>query len=1055
MIALLKFELGAFLKRTGIYIVFFLLFALGFFIGIKLSLSPGGEIYLNSPYAIANMIGLLSLCNIFITTLFAAQVLFKEHDSGFSLILYATSITRLEYLLSRFFTVLLLSLLCFSLLIFGYLSGHLADTDRASYQAFNLWYYLQPILILGFPNLLLCAALVSSVAWSLHSKLMVYLAGLFIYIIYLVMLTYSGSPMMASSLPQSEEALRLSAQLDPFGLSAFYEQTNLWTVAKKNNAVFSLSGDMLLNRIGYLFLSLMILSLVFLRFRLRIKQNGDQRKKGVEDQATTLNFPYQQLIGYPHGWKYGYQSLKSLVNMEFNVLVKSIPFVLISLGLVFYLSMEFYGSIDQGIRLPQQYATSALMVNRILFNLPGILILVILFYAHELYWKSKNARFDLIECSTPAPPILLLISKWISLSIMVILLTTIIIITGIAFQVLFNYARIEWQIYFTLYWLIDVQLVICIGITLLLQKMINLSWIGLLISSIFILVLATSFGKTLGITNPLLRFIAPYTARYSEMNGWDNYMVSFSWRILFGISLVSLIWMVKAFNLNRLSPKKLFSLSIPLLVMLFSGIYFYRKSPKISVAQEMEKLENYERSYRKFRDIAQPVITSVKTRIDLYPVENTYQVSGIYVLKNKDKLPITRLLLNFHEAIQVENIVCQTGVRSEVLSKKNGLVQLQQPMMPGDSAIFSFSFRSGWNGFMGHESFNAIVRNGTFLRISNYFPRFGYQPDKEISNAAERRKRNLPKPTPLIKLEAQRRQNEFIDLDMTVSVPTGQTVIGVGDLARQWKSKDRNYFNYQSSGPIPFRFGLSAAAYKLTQMRFKGINIEVYYDEHHFENVQHLIRNAARALDYCEDNFGPYPYKTIRFAEVSSFTDGFAGTAYPATVFMTEHLIFHNNLQTDRGQDVINELAAHELSHQWWGNAQLAPAEREGSKLLTETLAMYTELVLANRYLGIDAMRAKVKIHEQIYLSERGFGKEVPLFRARPEDTHLYYSKGLVVMAKLRELIGETRINLALRNLLKEHAYPNLPPISTDLLTELHRVSDVSLHRKIDKLFGR
>ncbi|MFW0718662.1 M1 family aminopeptidase [Pedobacter sp. N23S346] len=1055
MIALLKFELGAFLKQPGIYIVFFLLFALGFFIGIKLSFSPGSEIYCNSPYAIANMIGLLSLCNIFITTLLAAQILFKEHDSRFSLVLYATPITRFEYLLSRFITVLLLGLLCFSLLIFGYLSGHLADTDRASYRAFNLWYYLQPVLILGFPNLLLCAVLVSSVAWSLRSKLMVYLTGLFIYIIYLVMLTYSGSPMMASGLPQSKEALRLSAQLDPFGLSAFYEQTNLWTVVQKNNEVFGLSGDLLLNRIGYLFLSLMILSVVFLRFQLRIKNSGDQRNKAVEDKAVILNLPYKYLISHPHGWKCNYQALKSLVNMEFKVLVKSIPFVLISLGLVFYLSMEFYGSIDQGIRLPQQYATSTLMINRILFNLPGILILVILFYAHELYWKSKEARFDLIECSTPTPPILLLLSKWISLSIIIILLTTIIIITGIAFQVLFDYVRIDWQIYFTLYWLIDVPLVICIGITLLLQKIINLRWTGLLISSVFILVLATSLGKTLGITNPLLRFAASYSARYSEMNGWDNYLVSFSWRLLFGIGLISLLWMAKAFSLSRLSLKKLFSLAIPLLIMLFSGIYIYRKSPKISADQEMGKLETYERNYRKFSNIAQPVVTSVKTRIDLYPAENTYHVSGVYVLKNKWKLPISQLLLDFHNAIQVEKVVYQVGARSEVLSKKNGMVQLHQPLMPGDSAIFSFSFGSGWNGFIGHEPFNAIVKNGTFLRISNYFPRFGYQPDKEISSAAERRKRSLPKPTPLIKLEAPRGRNDFINLDMTVSVPIGQRVIGVGNLAGQWKSNGRNYFHYQSAGPIPFRFGLSAAAYKLKKMRFKGINIEVYYDERHFENVAHLIKNAARTLDYCQTNFGPYPYKTIRFAEVSSFTDGFAGTAYPATIFMTEQLIFHNNLRTDRGQNVINELAAHELSHQWWGNAQLAPDEREGSKVLTETLAMYTELVLANRYLGIDAVRDKVKIHEQIYLNERGFGEEVPLFRARPEDTHLYYSKGLVVMAKLNELIGEKRINLALRNLLKKHAYPNQPPISTDLLMELHRVIDVSIHSKIDKLFDR
>lgn len=1057
MTTLLKFELGNFLRRPVIYIGLFLLLALGFFIGLKLSFSPGNEIYRNSPYAVANMVGLLSLCSIFITTAFATQIMLKEQDSGFSLILYATPVSKIDYLMSRFSALLLLSALSFVLLILGYVLGHLADPDRVAYGPFVPWHYFQPVFLLGIPNLLFCAVIVSAVAWTFRNKLLIYLTGLFIYIIYLVLLTYSGSPMMAGALPQSQEALRLSALIDPFGLSAFYEQTNLWTLAQKNSDVLHLGGNIVWNRLGYLLISLSILLLVCVRFSFSLKELSEKRKsRKIMAADKTIARPYQAVAVSPVGWYYIFKVLKSLFKLDLAVLTKSIPFVLISLSLAFYLSMEFYGSIDQGIRLPQQYASTALMANRILYNLPGLLIIIILFYVHELYWRSKESRFDLIECTTPAEPLFFVASKWISISLLVIVLTTIVISTAIIFQILFGYAFIEWRVYFTLYWLICTPIMIGLSIVLLIQKLINQKWVGLLVSSLFIVLLTTSFGKLLGITNPMLRFFAPYSARYSEMTGWDDYLSVFSWRMVFGLSLISLLWIITARGLRRWSFIKVFAFGFLSIVMLVSGAYIFASLYSGQGAtSEIDRLTAYERSYRKFQYLAQPVVMSVTTNIDLEPVQNAYRVAGQYSLKNEGKMPIRSLLLNLNDDVEVTKVTYEAGNGKERLNAATGLYQLKNALMPGEHAVLNFSFAYRWNGFTGHDPFNAIVKNGSFLRISNYFPRFGYQPDNEVSSLSERRKRGLGVLSPLKKLDAPRGVNHLIDLDMTVSVPESQRVIGVGQLLKEWKSDGRDFYRYISGAPIPFRFGLSAAAYEMRSMRWRGVNIEVYYHSKHGENVDHLMKNAARTIEYCEENFGPYPYKTLRFAEVSSFTEGFAGTAYPATIFMTEQMIFHNNLLADRNQDVINELAAHEVSHQWWGNAQLSPDERQGSKVLTETLAMYTELMLAEHYLGSAAAKDKVRIHEQIYLNERGFGHEVPLYISRPQDTHLYYSKGLVVMSRLKGLIGEEKINTALKNLLTKFSYPAPPPVSTDLLTELHRVTPRSLHGKIDDLFTR
>ncbi|MET1055435.1 MAG: M1 family aminopeptidase [Pedobacter sp.] len=1054
MIALLKFEMGAYLKKPGIYIIFALLLALGFFVGLKLSFSPGNEIYRNAPYNIANMVGLLSLTGIFTTTILAVQIHFKERDARFGLILYATPISKTQYLSSRFFALFGLSFICFILLVAGYLTGHLADSDRQAYQKFNLWFYLQPILLLALPNIFLCSVLISAVAWFSRNKLMVYLTGLFIYITYLVVLTYSGSPMMAGGLPQSTQALELAAKADPFGQSAFYQQTNLWTVAQKNTLLLQLSGNLLLNRLVYLTAAAALMLAVYSRFKFQVDDNDNTRsKKAVsEHDKGSTSFAYKPVPGKIEGAGYQASVLRSLVKLDTKLVIKSIPFVLIAVGLIFYMCMEFYGSIDQGIRLPEQHASTALMANRIVYNLPGLLLLVILFYAHELYWRSAGTGFDLIENSTPVTKSTLLVAKWITLSTVIILLTSIIVLTGIIFQVIFQYTIIDWTVYAALYWLIDLPLVISAGVVLLTQHWVHRKWSGLLITCLVMLLLTTSAGKTVGILHPLLRFPAAYAAKYSEMNGWDDYLRSFSWRMLYGVSLTATLW------IGSTSGRKNFlghswRLGLSLILCILTGIYIYKQTPPLETEQSLHSQQTYEQRYRKYNELLQPVVTTVNASVDLYPERNAYQVSGRYILKNKSNKPVDSLLLNFDEDVVMETATYQHGSYKQPVSNRTGFLRLQQPLMPSESALFRFSFSYHWSGFTGHQSFNAIVHNGSFLRISNYFPRFGYQQEREIASESERRKRHLGKQTPLVKLEAPRGRNDFINLQMAVSVPSGQMVVGVGELICEWQEKGRDHFLYRSDRPIPFRFGLSAARYEKRVVIYKGTVIEVYYHSRHFENVNKLLQNACRTMDYCQSNFGPYPFKTIRFAEVSSFTDGFAGTAYPATIFMTEHLLFHDNLPGDKGQDVINELAAHELSHQWWGTAQLAPDEREGSKILTETLAMYTELMLARHLVGAAAVNEKLAVHEAIYLSERGFTEQTPLLKVNSDDTYLYYSKGLLVMAKLEQLIGEENVNKALRNLLRKYAYPLGPPVASDLLNELHQVTDSSLHTQIDDLF--
>ncbi|WP_420152424.1 M1 family aminopeptidase [Siphonobacter sp.] len=1045
MKATFTFELYSYFRKPGFYLSLALALFIGYFIGSQLTFSPSKELTRYGSYALTHLTGLLNLAGMFITAFFSAQVFFQEKDANLETVLYALPLRKVPFLMGQFTVVFLLSALLMLSLSTGVLLSQFTQTEYSS--PIQWTYYAQPFFLFSVPNLFLYVALLSGVAWFSSRKLLVYMVALLLYMAYLVVMLYAGSPLMSAALPASQQARYWAALLDPLGLSAFYDQTNHWTIVQKNSQLLQLSGVLLLNRCGYLLFSGLVIGFSLLRYRFQIPTKSRRSPKSL---AHSFQGQYHPLTGFAQGITYHYSVLISEVRLSLLWIIRSIPFAVLALSLMFYMAMEYYGTLDQGIRLPERYATTAVFVNRILANFPGLQVGIVLFYSHELFYRSRNEGFSLLERSTPAEQVTQLVAQWLSLSLLHVLMLTLVIGVALVFQWMYQYPTVDWSAYAALYAFIGLPVSISSGLALCLYWLIPQKGLSLLVATVLVLLVSTSLGKFIGLTHPLIRLAAPYSGRYSEMNGWDAYVESFNWRLAYGWSVVLLLL---TFTVQRKSPHLR---SIPVLVLflvgsLTLGLTIHAQVPKRS--DRLAEQQWYEQQFRRFRDQPKPCVTDVQTQVDLFPEQHRYLVRGTYQLVNQSSQTLDQMLWTIPKGIDLDSLVWVRGQLRKVLPHQTHLMRLEKPLQPGDTAQLHFSFHSGWDGFSGHESFNAIVQNGTFIRLSNYFPQIGYQTALEITSPEERRNRGLGPASPLRPLEAPRSPTDFIRLDMLVSTSASQTVVGVGSLVGQWTQQDRRYFHFQTPTPIPFRFAVSSAQYQLRRVIHRGTGIEVYYDPKHPENVNHLIQRTQRALDYCQREFGPYPFPVIRFAEVSSFTSGFAGTAYPASIFMTEDLLFHANLAGDQQQDVINELAAHELSHQWWGANQLVPDEREGSKLLTETLAMYTELMLVKHTLGHEKALEHVALHRGIYEQERGFTTEEPLYRVKPENDHLHYSKGLVAMYQLSELIGEKRLNQALRRLLAAHAYPNAAPVSTDFLEELYRVSPPATHSKIDALF--
>ncbi len=1054
---ILLFDLISFRKGILNHAIMILLIGAGVFCGKNFNMSVGEGIFLNGSYTTGFMVAFLSLSIVFIATVIGSRLLFREWDAGIDQIMFSLPLSKKNFVAGRFASFTLLVFACFSLVFLGFVTGQIVRTGSEMRAGFHLFYYLYPLLVFGLINTVIVCSFLFYVAIATKNRMLVVIGGLLIYILYMIGLVYSGSPFMSNSLPQSEWAQKISAISDPFGLSSYFYTSKGFTAAQRNVLLVPLTGFFLLNRILVIGVSMLLVFLGYRSFSFTppAKDSSRSREKATAANQPVFNRQNDMLALSPvFNFSSGIQSVISYVKIDWLYIFKSVALSAASALLLFYVGMDMYAEIEKGIRLPQKYASSGLMASTINehFYLLGILLTA--YFVNDIFWRSHITGFSPIENATFYSKSKM-VAHWLSSNLLILLFTLLLIAEGILFQYIYGYVHLDIKAYLGVLVFNTLPLILFSAFLILINGLLKNKFMALGCTVMVTLLFATPVSAEL-FSLPLLRFFSGYQGTYSDFNGYGIYLGTFVSRLIFGYGIIGILWMI--FILIKRKTRKGPAIAAIFVLSLFSvyGAAAFLKGyrPKNEM-QEWKWAATYEKQYRKFQDFSQPTITDVKTSIDLYPSQNVYVIRGSYVLKNLSNQTVDKILINFNKDLEIENGSFHFHNQIVQIDERQTEIDLLRAMKPGEEAALTFKISYHWKVVNGHQSFNSIIRNGSFIRISRYYPSIGYQPGYELENAYQRKEFGLGQPSPIKKLEAPKTNpQDFINLDMIISTEAGQTAIGTGELTQQWKTGNRQYFHYRPQQPVPFRFAVSSANYTVKRSTYDDIRINVYYHPQHFENVQRLIDNAKLALAYCTQNFGTYPFKSITFAEVSSFTRGINATTYPAVIFMAEDISFHANLKADKHQDVINELAGHEVSHVWWGNNQISPDDREGAPMLTETLAMYTEMMICKKIYGEKKMLERLKVQVQIYEASKGFAHNQPLYKVTDENPHIYYARGAIAMVRLSQLLGEQTVNKALRYFLQKYKYPNRP-ITTDLLNEFYQVSDKKYHHRIEQIFTK
>jgi ABC-type transport system involved in multi-copper enzyme maturation permease subunit len=1072
IIDLLKFEVFYQRKQRALIGLAIVFLFYGLMLGQQ-NYAPA-NVNFNSAHQLSYYTSFMSLGTVFIIMFFAISGLLRDLKHKMDSIIFTTSITKFQFFVSRFLGVFLFGLLAFTPFFIGFLIGTQSpglDPDRLS--EFNLMAYLWPWFIFILPNTFIMSAILFSVALLTKNNVATYLGATCIYVLYIICSIVLNSPLIAQSIPPTESGMMMAALLDPFGIAAFFEQTQFWTPFEKNTELLSLSGFLLKNRLIWMLFGFGILALSYKLFSFKMaNQRLKKEKKAVKIEVSKMAY---RTIDISLNTKGRRLAFISLVQSDIRATFKSLPFWAMILVWLFIVISEFVSRIQGGGEYHDSlYATSNILISNYTQPLGFFALLLIVFYSAELANRSRDYKFDGILDVTPVSNIALFMSKWVSLLLLPIILISSAILMSVIFQISKGFYDFNWPLYTSLFYYNGAEYVFYSIFALFLQSIIPNKYLGMGLTVLAIALLNFA-GPSIGIQHPMLRLGYIPLPSYSEMNGFAQSTKAFYHLTLYWFSLGGILAVISFKLLKRGANSdfksqvqkltsgwgkgQLAALSIFGILFLSSAGLVYYNTNVLSEYRSMDDYlnirETYERKFKQYDGLATLSRIALKTELDLYPSEQNYDLRADEILKNESSKPISKMLVQEQEQLTKIQIEGANLVEYDSLTGTY-LFEFDQPIQPEEEVGMTYEINKRLKGY---EADISVVKNGTYLAFNAFYPNFGYSIGREIASNFEREKRGLPKKEQEASieehLEVYGNKLDRATFETVISTEADQTAVSSGNLINQWTAGDRSYFHYKTATAILPAIGYFSADFSVKKDLHNGISIEQYYHANNGYNVDRITESTELTLDYCIENFGAYPFDYIRIAEVPAHWS-FGGYAHPGLISMVEDRLYLADIRDPKSFDIVAKRTIHEVAHQWWGHI-LSPSRGEGASFFVEGLAQYTEAIIMEKRYGKSAVWNLAENANRRYFQGRSFTSEPePAIYKQLGESYLGYGKNLTVMLALVDLIGEDTVNQVLRTITDRQRQDNNYPVNTLVfLEELNKVTPYQHHALIDDWFKK
>ncbi len=1072
MLEFFLFEIRMRLRQPAVYL-FALLFALLAFGATASDVvqvgGAGGQTKLDSPYVIAQLLGVFCLLAVLIVTAFTAGAIVRDFESGAYELFYTRPIRKRDYLLGRFAggyvaTVLVMVGACLGLALGA--SMPWVESERT--LGFSPMHYLHPLLVIAMPGLLVMGSIFFAIATLTRRMLWAYVSVAGFFVLYIV------SQAWASDLDNDT----IAALLDPFGLATVDHVTRYWTPAERNTQLVPVTGIFGLNRLLWLGVGVVMLAVTLAKFQLRAPTLHAKTPPPDEGPRPSLEGPLPR-VAPQDGPRVRLQQVLFRTRVELRGIVSSTAYVVLAVFAAMNVLGNAFGTIDQVFGTPV-YPVTQLMLRVVDGGLSLFLLIVVTFYAGELVWRERKVHMADVHDALPIPNWVPLLSKLGALLAAVAILTGVGMLTGMAIQLAKGWTHLEPSLYAAgLFGVSFFDWALLCVLAIFFQVVTNHRYAGYALMGLQFVLLAVL--PSLDLDHHMYRLGSAPDGPYSDMNGYGHFLEPMVWlRAYWGwvalvlVLIANLLWVRGTdprFRLRlREARRRVTRFNTALLAMAVAGFFgtgafVYWNTNVLNdyvPGDAVEDLQQrYEERYKQYEGLPHPRIVATEIEVDLWPEERKVDLRGTMTLRNKTEAPIDVLHVRLDRELDVHAFSLDQHTL-ELHDDELGyrIYRLDAPLAPGAEMVVTFDLTWQEHGFPNSGSNTDVVANGSFFHNDRYVPHFGYEPGFELSDPDERRERGLPEKPRMPPLEDESarastyisNEADWVDFKATISTSADQIALAPGYLVDEWTSGDRRWFRYEMDAPILNFWAFLSARYTVARDRWNDVAIEVYYHEPHHHNVERMIYAVKQALAYCSESFSPYQHRQMRIVEFPRYAS-FA-QSLPNIVPYSESIGFIADLRDPENIDYVFYVTAHEVAHQWWAH-QVIGANTQGSTVMSETLAQYSALMVMEKEYGRDKMRKFLRHELDDYLRGRAGERhrELPLVRVENQP-YIHYNKGSLVMYALREYLGEDVLNRALASYVERVAFQD-PPYTTslELVEAIREVTSPKYAYLIEDLF--
>jgi aminopeptidase N len=1040
----------------------------------QVQIGAGGNVHKNAPFAIAQIMQILSLFYMFVSTAFVANVIVRDDETGFGSIVRATRITRGAYLIGRFggaFVAAATGYLVIPLAI--WIGSHMPWVDDELLGPNRFSFYAVPYLWIALPNLLLTSALFFALATVTRSMMATYLGVVAFLILWTVAtVTLERNPLYEVA----------GAYAEPLGFGAVSYATKYWTAADRNTLVPPINGMLLLNRLLAIGIGVAALAAAFATFRFETRPSKPVRKarrRELVGEAPATSTQIRRLPSPRFDRTTMRAQLVARTRLELGQVSKSPAYaILLALGL--------FNSVSALIDLGEVFGTPVLPLTRVVIQLLQdsfaiIPIIIAIYYAGELVWRERERKaHELIDASA-IPDWAYVVPK--VLAVVLVLLSTLLVsvVGGVAMQLVHGYHELEFGKY--LLWYVipyTINFTLLAVLAVFFQSLSPHKFIGWGLMVLY-LVTRTTF-RNLGFGDALYNYAQTVPVPMSDMNGLGRFWEGAYWLRLYW-SAFSLILLVLAHALWRRGtetrlvprlrrlPRRLrgsagLIAALALMIFVGTGAWIFTNTHVWNAYRtpigDDRFLADYEKALLRYETVPQPSVVAVRVAIDIHPHVPGLEAAGVLTLVNDSGRPLRDIHVRLADRRTrlVSVTIPGATLARDYSAFQYRVYRLARPLAPGSTTTLAFRSERGQRGFANSGNDTRLVDNGTFVDNSEFAPSMGMNRTGLLQDRVKRRRYGLVaelRPANLEDLRATRFneiRSDWVTTDITVATDADQTPIAPGDKRSDAIAHGRRTARFVTTAPIQNFYSIQSARYVEKHVDHRGIDLAVFHDPRHDRNVGRMIAAFAQGLDYYQAAFGPYQFghaRVVEFPDYAQFAQAFA-----ATMPYSEGIGFNADLSDPDKIDYVTYVAAHELAHQWWGH-QIAGADMQGATMLTETLAQYSSLMVMERLYGRDQIRRFLKFELDHYLRARGGEviEELPLYRVENQQ-YIHYRKGSVVMYRLKDALGEQRVNGALKRYIGRFRFKGAPyPRSLDLIAEFRRGATPTENTLISDLFER